>query len=192
MLICAVSLTAHWTFLFWQQKHVLNLPEIVNLTKEGKDSAVVVGLMWIMFGSLIGNFIAGALAKLLGYRIAIASMMAAYFAVMTLTFSTTWSWDATMWLFAIIGACQGVFGLFTMCLPPLFPILLRTTGAGFCYNIGRIVAAAGTVFFGIFVKVGDFRQALLYAGFLFVPATLVAFMLPLEKETAGPVAQPVD
>ena len=48
----------------------------------------------------------------------------------------------------VIGACQGVFGLFTMCLPPLFPTLLRTTGAGFCYNFGRIVAAAGTVFFG--------------------------------------------
>ena len=27
-----------------------------------------------------------------------------------------------------------------------FPTLLRTTGAGFCYNIGRIAAAVGTVF----------------------------------------------
>jgi len=47
--------------------------------------------------------------------------------------------------------CQGVFGLFTMCLPPLFPVLLRTTGAGFCYNIGRVFAAVGTVFFKLFV-----------------------------------------
>ena len=62
-----------------------------------------------------------------------------------------------------MGVCQGVFGLFTMYLPPLFPTLLRTTGAGFCYNIGRIVAAAGTVFFGLFSKVGDHRLALLYA-----------------------------
>jgi hypothetical protein len=38
--------------------------------------------------------------------------------------------------------------------PPLFPTLLRTTGAGFSYNIGRITAAFGTVFFGLFSNVG--------------------------------------
>jgi hypothetical protein len=55
---------------------------------------------------------------------------------------------------------------------------LRTTGAGFCYNIGRIAAGLGTVFFGLFSKVGDYRIALLYAGFLFLPAAGVAWMLP--------------
>ncbi len=185
--ICGVSLTAHWTFLFWQQKHVLSLPEIASLDKEGRDHAVVVALMWMMFGSILGNFISGALAKLMGYRNAIATLMFAYFVMMMIAFYREWDWETTKIHFAIIGACQGLFGLFTMCLPPLFPILLRTTGAGFCYNIGRIIAAGGTVFFGIFVKVGNFRTALLYAGFLFIPSTLVALMLPQEKEQAGPV-----
>jgi hypothetical protein len=62
-------------------------------------------------------------------------------------------------------------------LPPLFPTLLRTTGAGFCYNIGRIAAAAGTVVFGLFSSVGDFRHALLYASFLFPGAILAALTL---------------
>ncbi|MDB6139127.1 MAG: nanT 1, partial [Verrucomicrobiaceae bacterium] len=161
LIICAVSLTAHWTFLFWQQKHVLSLPEIAGLDKQGKDHAVVTALMWMMFGSLSGNYIAGGLAKLTGYRNAIVLMMAAYFGIMTLSFSRVWDWETTKIHFAIIGACQGVFSLFTMCLPPLFPILLRTTGAGFCYNIGRIFAAAGTVYFGLYVKVGNYRTALL-------------------------------
>jgi cyanate permease len=66
-----------------------------------------------------------------------------------------------------------------MYLPPLFPTLLRTTGAGFCYNFGRIVAGLGTVFFGVvFSKFGDYRTALLYAGFLFIPAALIALLLP--------------
>jgi hypothetical protein len=77
-----------------------------------------------------------------------------------------------------MGACGGIFALFTMYLPPLFPVLLRTTGAGFCYNIGRIVAAAGTVIFGMFSKVGDYRIALLCAGSLFLPAALIAWRLP--------------
>jgi sugar phosphate permease len=65
-----------------------------------------------------------------------------------------------------------------MYMPPLFPTLLRTTGAGFCYNFGRIVAGVGTVFFGLFSKVGDYRMALLAAGFLFLPAAVIAWMLP--------------
>jgi hypothetical protein len=68
-----------------------------------------------------------------------------------------------------------------MHLPPLFPTLLRTTGAGFCYNIGRITAAFGTVFFGLFSKVGDHRTALFYAGFLFLPAASIALFLPRAR-----------
>jgi hypothetical protein len=101
---------------------------------------------------------------------------------------------ALLWWFPLIGFCQGVFGLFTMYLPPLFPTLLRTTGAGFCYNIGRIAAGLGTVFLGLFSKVGDYRLALLYAGFLFVPAALIALMLPepSDEQSAAQAAQGKD
>jgi hypothetical protein len=34
------------------------------------------------------------------------------------------------------------------------------------------------VFFGLFARVGDFRLALLYAGFLIAPAALLAWFLP--------------
>jgi MFS family permease len=184
MVICAVSLTAHWTFLFWQQKHMLSLPEVQAMADAGRKGVVGSALMWIMFGSLIGNFVAGGLAKVWGYKKAIVGMMLGYFVSMYVCFSQSWGLDATLYQFALIGMWQGLFGLFTMCLPPLFPVLLRTTGSGFCYNVGRVVAAAGTVVFGLVegAKVNDFRGALLYAGFLFIPAALFAMMLPAEKE----------
>jgi hypothetical protein len=81
-----------------------------------------------------------------------------------------------------IGFCQGGFALFTMYLPPLFPTLLRTTGAGFCYNIGRLAAAFGTIFFGLFSTFGDHRAGLLYAGMLFLPAAVIACFLPTSKD----------
>jgi MFS family permease len=185
LLVCAVSLTAHWTFLFWQQKHVLSLPEIKAMLPADRNSVVAAALMWIMFGSLIGNFLAGALAKVFGYKKTIVAMMLGYFVSMFICFNYTWGWEATKWQFAIIGMWQGLFGLFTMALPPLFPVLLRTTGSGFCYNVGRVVAAAGTVMFGLVesCKVDDFREALLYAGFLFIPAALCGLLLP-EKEAS--------
>lgn len=97
-----------------------------------------------------------------------------------------------MWfLLPLMGASSGVFALFTMYMPPLFPTLLRTTGAGFCYNIGRIAAAAGTVFFGLFSTAGgDYRLDLLYAGFLFVPAAVAALFLsepPDERSSVTPL-----
>jgi hypothetical protein len=82
-----------------------------------------------------------------------------------------------IWL-PTIGFCSGIFGLFTMYLPPLFPTLLRTTGAGFCFNIGRVAAAIGTVIFGLYLQVGDFRKALMAIGGLFVLAAIVSVYLP--------------
>lgn len=192
LIICGVSLTAHWAFLFWQAKVVKGLPEIAAMDKPGQANALVAALMWIMVGSVIGNFIAGGLAKLMGYRKTISAMLFAYFVCMFTLFNATWSWEATKMWFFIIGACQGVFGLFTMCLPPLFPVLLRTTGAGFCYNFGRIIAAAGTVFFGVYQSVPNVREAMLYAGYLFIPAALIALLLPSEQPEAGVVGEPVD
>ncbi len=182
--ICAISLTAHWAFMFWQQRHVRSLPEFASSSDAVKNHVAVVSLFWVMIGSLIGNYFCGALAWFMGYRKAIALMFGAYFISMYLCFMQTWSYEVTLAWFALIGLCQGVFGLFTMCLPPLFPTLLRTTGAGFCYNFGRIVAAAGTIFFGLTQagQVGDYRSALFYAGFLFAPAALLALLLPDERE----------
>jgi hypothetical protein len=74
-----------------------------------------------------------------------------------------------------------------MYLPPLFPTLLRTTGAGFCYNIGRIAAAVASVVFGLFAPVGDFRGALLWSGGIGLAAALCSLWLPertQEEESA--------
>lgn len=189
--ICGVSLTAHWTFMFWHQTHLRSLPEVASLEPAARQAQATMALFLVMAGSIAGNFFAGWLAYLFGYRKAMMTLLGAYFVCMAAAYSRVWSYDALrVWLVAI-GVCQGVFGLFTMCLPPLFPTLLRTTGAGFCYNFGRIAAAAGTVYFGLFTKLDDYRHALLYAALLFLPATVLAFWLP-EKEVDDGTATAVD
>jgi MFS family permease len=194
ILVCSVSLTAHWAFMFWYQQHLRNLPDVVNLPKAEIDRIGSIASGVLMVAAVIGNFMAAAMARLMGYRRAIAALCLAYFLAMLGTYSAPRSYSVLMLLLPIMGACGGVFALFTMYLPPLFPTLLRTTGAGFCYNIGRIAAAAGTVIFGLFSKVGDFRTALLYAGCLFLPAALIALGLPEppeQREVAEPLSQDV-
>ncbi len=181
LLICAMALTAHWAFLFWQQKFVRTHSEIAVLSRDAQNATVAWVLALIMVSSIVGNFLASWLAMRWGYARALASMAALYGVAMWTCFSFSWSFTAVLCWFAVIGVCQGLFGLFTMCLPPMFPTLLRTTGAGFCYNIGRLAAAGGTVFFGIFNSQSNFGGALLYASFLFIPTTYLCLRLPKAR-----------
>ncbi|HEV3079857.1 MAG TPA: MFS transporter [Gemmataceae bacterium] len=178
LLVCAFALTAHWAFLFWYLQHLRNLPELSGWSDADK-SRLVSKVVWLVVAtSIAGNFLAAWLARWLKYRRAIACLCLAYFLSMFATYVVPLDHESLWYGFIAIGLCQGVFALFTMYMPPLFPTLLRTTGAGFCYNFGRIAAGLGTVFFGLFSQVGDYRLALFWAGFLFLPAAGIALMLP--------------
>ncbi|HEV8378454.1 MAG TPA: MFS transporter [Tepidisphaeraceae bacterium] len=178
IIVCASSLTAWWAFMFWNPQHMRNLPDVKALPTQRQEQIVGTAAMLIIGVSIAGNFFSGLLAKMVGYRRAIALMFLGFLISMMGAYSVPRGHESLLRWLVWVGFFSGVFGLFTMYLPPLFPVLLRTTGAGFSYNIGRIAAAFGTVFFQLFSTVGDFRKALLYDGFLFVPAMLVALMLP--------------
>lgn len=189
--VCGLSLTAHWAFMFWYMQQLRNLPEMATWSEAEKGHLISKAVWLVMIMSIVGNFCAAALARWLRYRRAIAGLCLGYFAAIFLTYYIPRGHEQLWYGFVAIGLCQGLFGLFTMYLPPLFPTLLRTTGAGFCYNIGRIAAGLGTVFFGLFSHVGDSRLAILFAGFLFVPAALIAWLMPdapEERDAAAGVA----
>lgn len=181
-LICSLALTAHWAFLFWSSQHIRNLPSLKPRTEQQISQFVSQAMMLVTVASILGNFLAASLARWMGYRRAIILLCLAYGASMMTCYGVPRDHVGLLCFLPAIGVSQGMFALFTMYLPPLFPTLLRTTGAGFCYNIGRMVAAVGTVFFGLFSHVGDYRLALLYASFLFLPACAVAYSLPEQRE----------
>ncbi len=182
ILVCATALTAHWAFMFWFPQHLRNLPDVADWTDAQRSALASSGLAIVMTASIAGNFIAGYLAKLVGFRLALVLMCVAYFFSMLGTYGEPRDHTEMYWWLIAPGLSQGVFALFAMYLPPLFPTLLRTTGAGFCYNIGRLAAACGTVYFVSFSEAGDFRLALFYSGFLFLPAAAVGLLLPEERQ----------
>lgn len=188
MTVCALALTGHWAIMFWFTAHLRSLPEYAYWTGAQRNVLASQALLLMMCTSIVGNFLSAIIARRIGYRLAIVVMFLAYF----FACSSAYGWQRTgdnLWYWLIpIGICQGVFALFTMYLPPLFPTLIRSTGAGFCYNIGRLAAAAGTVFFGLISQVGDYRYALFYAGFLFLPAAAVAWFLEEPPDELAPMA----
>ncbi len=186
--VCALSLTAHWAFTFWSVQQLRSLPEVSDWTTAEQSELVSKAFALLMISSMAGNFIAAGLARRIGYRNAIGLMCFIYAAAMAFTYGTPRDYRQLLWLWPVMGAASGLFALFTMYMPPLFPTLLRTTGAGFCYNIGRIAAGAGTVVFGLSSQVVDFRTALFYTAFLFVPAGVVALFLPKVPDERSQVA----
>jgi MFS family permease len=179
---CALALSGWWLFQFWQSQHLRRL--LVNAGTEAGEVTRIVSASFFVLNAMaiVGNFSAGWLAKLIGNRRAIVVFLAGLGAGIVAAFIVPRSINslAFFW-FPLAGFFSGVFALFTMYLPPLFPTLLRTTGAGFCYNIGRTAAAVCTIVFGLFAPVNDYREALLWAGGLSLVAAAWSWGLPEER-----------
>ncbi len=188
LLVCGLSLTGHWAFVFWCSQHLRQLSDVAGWNAVETNQFVGRAMMLVMVASIVGNFLAAALALRWGYRRTIAVMCLGYFLSMSIAYGVPREPEKLFWWLAPIGLCQGVFAPFSMYLPPLFPTLLRTTGAGFCFNFGRIAAALGVVFFAVVSSVGELRYALLLAGCLFVLAAAAAMFLPETKGGPNPLA----
>ncbi len=100
-------------------------------------------------GGLIGTLLTVPLSKVLGRKAMFGIYFAASAVAIMATFGLDLSGENRLYMYFFIGLTVfGVFGSFTYYLPELFPTRLRGTGAGFCYNIGRVIAAAGPFFVG--------------------------------------------
>jgi MFS family permease len=183
---CARALSGWWLFQFWQSQHLRRL-----LVDAGVDAGEVTRIVSASFFvlntmAIVGNFSAGWLARAIGNRRAIVTFLAGLGTGIIAAFIVPRSVNSLAYFwFPLAGFFSGVFALFTMYLPPLFPTLLRTTGAGFCYNIGRIAAAVCTIVFGLLAPVNDYREALLWAGALALVAAGWSWRLPNEAVSAG-------
>ncbi|HTD30991.1 MAG TPA: MFS transporter [Steroidobacteraceae bacterium] len=101
-------------------------------------------------GGLCGALAAIPLARFLGRRQLFITYFLFSAAAIGATFGLELAPALRLNLLFLVGAgVYGVFGVLTFYLPELFPARLRATGAGFCYNIGRIFAASGPFIVGM-------------------------------------------
>lgn len=191
ILVCSVALTAIWALIFWGPQHLQNLPDIQSWAKADKQRYAAQVTAIATLTAIAGNFCAAFLARRWGYRVAACVMFVGGVICMSAAYAVPHTYkEMFLWLPVAHFFIQGIFGLFPLYVPPLFPTLLRTSGAGFCYNIGRVVAAIGTVVFGLFTKVGDYRMTLFYVGLLPIAGALVALAIPEPpKEPDSPAAE---
>jgi len=145
-------------------------------------------------GGLSGALAAIPLARLLGRR----PMFVVYFVFSAAALFATFGLDleprARLMMLYLVGAgVYGVFGAFPFYLPELFPVRLRATGAGFCYNIGRVLAAAGPFLVGtISAAAGGSSAVIIHTLFWLglVPLATALLAKFLIVETSGRVLAP--
>jgi MFS family permease len=78
---------------------------------------------------------------------------------------------------------NGIFSGFPVYLPEIFPTRIRCTGAGFCFNAGRILAVFGPLLTGTLVaRLGNFARAASSIALIYVLGTIV---LIWARETKG-------
>ncbi|HEY3781095.1 MAG TPA: MFS transporter [Fimbriimonadaceae bacterium] len=187
--LAGICLTTVWAFLFFNVQILTALPEVKALA--GPDQKTLLRNVTIEFclWNVAGNFVAGYVAKLLGFRKAFALYMAASAAIFLLVFNHPFTLSsARLWFDLYMFFGSAIFGIFPLYVPLLFPTLLRTTGAGFCYNFGRMVAGVGTLAGGwITAKAGGPATAIWWVGFLYIPGVVLAFFMPeIRAEPAVP------
>ena len=114
-----------------------------------------------------------------------------FLAAMAMTAFTFWKLSSLadmFWMIPMMGFTQlALFGGYAIYLPELFPTRLRSTGTSFCYNVGRIVAAAGPLTLGLLTSsVFTGPDAMRYAGITMCAVFLVGLAaLPFAPETKG-------
>lgn len=86
-------------------------------------------------------------------------------------------------LLPMFGSCaQGIHAGYAVYFPTLFPNHLRATGAGFCFNTGRILAAPVLIWLSAWMKVEfGLRIAVSVLGVFFLLGSLVLCLLPETK-----------
>jgi uncharacterized membrane protein YpjA len=180
LILASVALTTVWGLLYFITQLVRGLPEVRSMAPGAVNALIRNFTIEYMLWNIAGNFLAAYLAKVIGYRKAIFLLLLGGLAVYTLGFKPGHSLDQIRIAMALAGLTGlGVFGVFPLYVPPLFPTLLRTTGAGFCYNIGRVVAGVGTIWLAYQTSsaVSPY-SAIFVLGLLYIPGLVVSLMMP--------------
>ncbi len=139
-------------------------------------------VMSLNVGALAGYLAFGPLADRLGRRPTFFIMCLGSFIMLPVTFFIPQDYAVVVWLLPLLGFFNnGIFGGFPIYLPELYPTAIRTTGAGFCFNAGRILAAGGAFLKGYLGTRVEPGKAASLIGLIYVVGMIVLLFAPETK-----------
>ena len=179
-----VAVFGLWGATNWTPTLVRALPELQGMDAAALTSRVSYATMLLNVGSLFGYLSFGPLADRFGRRAVFGLMCIGSLVMLPVTFLTPRSYLHVLMLLPLLGFFNnGIFSGFPIYLPELYPTRLRATGAGFCFNIGRVLASAGPFLTGWLVTaLGGFGRAASAIALIYIVGLC---LLPFAPETKG-------
>jgi predicted MFS family arabinose efflux permease len=189
--LTSVALTTVWAFLYFAPQALQAMPEVRAWNDSARATRYVSDMVVLFLLVNIGaNFFACYLARWISYRPTFIIMLTGAFLVFFFGYRQPLTLARAPWVLsasAFFGL--GVFGMFPMYIPPLFPTLLRTLGAGLTYNLGRLIAAVGTLFAGaIAARASEGGNgpatAIWWTGFIYLIGVFIALFVeepPIDR-----------
>ena len=179
-----VAVFGLWGATNWTPTLVRALPDLRGMNESGLVSRVSYATMLLNVGALAGYLSFGPLADRVGRRRVFALMCLGSLVMLPVTFLTPRTYGQVLLLLPLLGFFNnGIFSGFPIYLPELYPTRIRATGAGFCFNIGRVLASIGPFVTGYLVTVlGNFGRAASAVALIYLVGLLI---LPFAPETKG-------
>ena len=185
MLLAAVGLGTFWavTVAVQDLARELLLRKGVAAAQAAQQAKFAYGFCEVT-GMGLGLLAMGPFCVRLGRRRAFALMHLGAFLIVPITCYVPSTYGQLLVLLPVFGFLTGgIHSGYAVYFPELFPTHLRATGAGFCFNGGRIVAASALVLSGQLKALPemDLRLAITLMGLLFPLGLLIIFFMPETK-----------
>lgn len=152
-----------WGMFSWIPTWVQSL-----LTNSSGQQERGIAMMLLAVGGLLGGFVSGWVSNRLGTRRAMMFCFSGCIIASAILFGTNRTFSPVIYaelafLCFFFGISQGLLSIY---VPQLFPVQIRGTFTGICFNIGRIVTAIAILFVGLLVTFfnGYGNTLLVFAG----------------------------
>lgn len=179
-----VAVFGLWGSTNWAPTLIRTLPDL-----QGNDPAtlsvyVSYAIMALNAGALFGYLGFGPMADRFGRRPVFALMCAGSAVMLPITYLVPDTYAGVLLLLPLLGFFNnGIFSGFPIYLPELYPTRLRATGAGFCFNAGRVLASASPFLTGwLVMELGTFGRAASTVALIYLVGMVILLFAP---ETRG-------
>jgi MFS family permease len=171
--IFGTMLIGLWAVFSWVPTWVQSM--LVNSDGQMERS---MSMMILGGGALLGGVVSGWIINIMGFRKAMLLCFGGCFVLSFVLFklNTTYSvlamWETGL-LAIFFGISQGVLSGY---LPQLFPVMVRATATGLCFNTGRIFTSAAVFFVGSWVSaLGGYGNSIFFFSWVFVIGFIAVF-----------------
>lgn len=181
-LIFGSMLIGLWAIFSWVPTWVQSLLVDSDGQRERGMSMMILGA-----GGLSGGFFSGWIANALGVRRSMLICFAGCLVLSFLLFKLNTEFSSVIYIeIAALSLLFGLSqGLLSMYVPELFPVSVRATATGICFNVGRLFTAAAVFFVGALVTtLGGYGNAIFTFSLIFIVGIIIIWVTR-EKKNRG-------